>query len=122
MEKGISKTCSRCMEEIQCRVDSIEACACSQIELSTECLEFLKKTNYDCFCNNCLIVVNSLVLRADSIPTKATENVHYYMENGLLVFTELNHIQRGYCCQSNCRHCAYGFEGLDVDFFNRKGR
>jgi hypothetical protein len=34
----------------------------------------------------------------------------FYWENGLLVFTEVYHIQRGYCCNSGCRHCPYGFK------------
>lgn len=36
------------------------------------------------------------------------ENIHYYMENGKLVFTERFHLERGYCCGKNCRHCPYG--------------
>lgn len=35
--------------------------------------------------------------------------VDYYMENGYLVFTEKYLRERGYCCQSGCRHCPYGF-------------
>jgi hypothetical protein len=35
---------------------------------------------------------------------------YYYMENGLLVFTEAYHLHRGYCCKSGCRHCPYGFK------------
>jgi hypothetical protein len=31
----------------------------------------------------------------------------YYMENGLLVFTEAYHLRRGACCGSGCRHCPY---------------
>ncbi|WP_238354461.1 DUF5522 domain-containing protein [Fulvivirga marina] len=34
----------------------------------------------------------------------------YYIENGLYVFTEACHLKRGYCCQSGCRHCPYGFK------------
>jgi hypothetical protein len=34
---------------------------------------------------------------------------YYYMENGLIVFTEAYHLKRGYCCKSGCRHCPYGF-------------
>lgn len=33
----------------------------------------------------------------------------YYIENGLLVFTEAYHLKRGNCCRSGCRHCPYGF-------------
>jgi hypothetical protein len=32
----------------------------------------------------------------------------FYMENGLIVFTEAFHLKRGYCCKSGCRHCPYG--------------
>ncbi|GIW33983.1 DUF5522 domain-containing protein [Meiothermus sp.] len=35
------------------------------------------------------------------------ENVDYYLENGLYVFTEAYHLKRGYCCGSKCRHCPY---------------
>jgi len=28
-------------------------------------------------------------------------------DNGYLVFTELEHKDRGYCCESGCRHCPY---------------
>ncbi|MCU0444209.1 MAG: DUF5522 domain-containing protein [Microscillaceae bacterium] len=38
------------------------------------------------------------------------ENIHYYWENGLMVFTEHYHRERGYCCKSGCRHCPYGFK------------
>lgn len=34
----------------------------------------------------------------------------YYIENGLLVFTEAYHIRRGQCCKNGCRHCPYGFK------------
>ena len=35
------------------------------------------------------------------------EGMHYYLEKGKVVFTELFHKQRGYCCGSGCRHCPY---------------
>ena len=37
------------------------------------------------------------------------EGADYYFENGLMVFTREYHLKRGYCCQSGCRHCPYGF-------------
>lgn len=46
------------------------------------------------------------------------EGVDYYFENGLMVFTRAYHLKRGYCCQSGCRHCPYGFsedEQLSAD-------
>ena len=40
---------------------------------------------------------------------KHTEH-YYYTKDGLLVFTEKYHLERGYCCKSGCRHCPYGFK------------
>ena len=31
----------------------------------------------------------------------------FYYEKGYKVMTEKYHLKRGYCCQSNCRHCPY---------------
>jgi len=38
-----------------------------------------------------------------------TSTEDYYFENDLIVFTEAYHWKRGYCCESGCRHCPYGF-------------
>jgi hypothetical protein len=31
----------------------------------------------------------------------------FYFEGPYMVFTELYHRKRGYCCNSDCRHCPY---------------
>ncbi|HET9099406.1 MAG TPA: DUF5522 domain-containing protein [Acidobacteriaceae bacterium] len=41
-------------------------------------------------------------------PEKDAED--YYFDGPYLVFTESYHRKRGYCCQSGCRHCPYGFQ------------
>jgi hypothetical protein len=46
------------------------------------------------------------------MPDELVEGVHYYMEDGFMVFTALYLRQRGYCCESGCRHCPYGFEAI----------
>lgn len=39
------------------------------------------------------------------------ENVDYYLnDQGLMVFTETYLLKRGYCCQSGCLHCPYGYK------------
>jgi hypothetical protein len=43
------------------------------------------------------------------------EGVDYYFENGLMVFTREYHLKRGYCCQSGCRNCPYGFSKAAAD-------
>jgi hypothetical protein len=37
------------------------------------------------------------------------EGVDFYYERGFMVFTEKFLRDRGYCCESGCRHCPYGF-------------
>jgi hypothetical protein len=44
----------------------------------------------------------------------------FYMENGLMVFTEAYHLKRGYCCKSGCRHCPYGFKKENNDKLERR--
>ena len=43
------------------------------------------------------------------------EGVHYYMENGFMVFTAVYLRQRGYCCESGFRHCPYGFDAVQPE-------
>jgi hypothetical protein len=31
----------------------------------------------------------------------------FYYEGPYLVFTSAYHLKRGYCCNSDCRHCPY---------------
>jgi hypothetical protein len=50
---------------------------------------------------------------------KDKENELYYMENGLIVFTEAYHLKRGYCCKNGCRHCPYGFRKKGNDKLER---
>ena len=32
---------------------------------------------------------------------------NYYYENNYQVMTKKHHLERGYCCKNNCRHCPY---------------
>ncbi|WP_213807747.1 DUF5522 domain-containing protein [Granulicella sp. dw_53] len=41
----------------------------------------------------------------DEAPTLAPED--FYYEGPYLVFTAAYHLKRGYCCNSDCRHCPY---------------
>ena len=41
------------------------------------------------------------------------EGQDYYLnENGLIVFTEKYHLEKGYCCGMGCRHCPYQYEAV----------
>jgi Family of unknown function (DUF5522) len=35
------------------------------------------------------------------------EGEDYYLDHGLMVFTERYLRRRGYCCDRGCRHCPY---------------
>ena len=32
---------------------------------------------------------------------------YYYSKEGYIIFTEKYHLKRGYCCDSNCKHCPF---------------
>ncbi len=40
------------------------------------------------------------------------EGYDYYIENGLFVMTAWNHLRRGDCCGSRCRHCPYNYKNV----------
>lgn len=113
-EKHEKKICPRCGVEFTCKRGDIANCDCIEVFLLPETQKFLQKTNYDCLCVNCLKEINQMVKKSltDSFPRDFPEcqlGLHFYYQNGYIVFTEYYHILRGYCCHSGCRHCAYGY-------------
>lgn len=34
----------------------------------------------------------------------------YYSAEGYIVYTSKYLLKRGYCCQSACKHCPYGYD------------
>lgn len=40
---------------------------------------------------------------------KLIEGEDFYREGAYVVFTEKYLRERGYCCESGCRHCPWGF-------------
>ena len=49
------------------------------------------------------------------IPDDLVDGIDYYMEDGFRVFTAIYLQVRGYCCQSGCRHCPYGFKAVQPE-------
>lgn len=83
--------------------------------ISPQLMFFFKQSDLNHVCTECISDVNKLIEYClarghRSIVEELAEGVHYYMEGGMWVFTELYHFQRGYCCESGCRHCIYGFK------------
>ena len=113
---GMFKVCGRCKARFECRADDIRQCACKQVTLEDDTFRFLAATRYDCLCTDCLKELDELIQLASLLdfPQSADqmiEGLHYYREGPYTVFTELYHLLRGSCCQSGCRHCAYGYPG-----------
>jgi hypothetical protein len=42
----------------------------------------------------------------DPAPSQA-EDEDFYMDGPYVVFTAAFHLKRGFCCNSDCRHCPY---------------
>ncbi|MEM7103699.1 MAG: DUF5522 domain-containing protein [Bacteroidota bacterium] len=83
--------------------------------ISTEALKWILNTGKSHICADCIQKFNDLSAKARNWPFpqkpyELKEGVHYYLENGYWVFTEFYLFQRGYCCESSCRHCVYGFK------------
>jgi hypothetical protein len=48
----------------------------------------------------------------NAVPGKTlVEGEDFYYEGPYMVFTEKFLRERGYCCESGCRHCPWGFRG-----------
>ncbi len=39
--------------------------------------------------------------------TSPLQEEDFYYEGPYMVFTAAYHLKRGYCCNSDCRHCPY---------------
>ena len=50
----------------------------------------------------------------DLEPPKLEEGRDYYFEGSLMVFTPAFLLRRGFCCESGCRHCPYGYSKHDT--------
>lgn len=49
-----------------------------------------------------------------------TQEDYYLSPEGYKVFTELYHLKRGYCCESGCKHCPYGYDKKTNRYTNKK--
>lgn len=110
-----SKSCPRCSISIECKPYDIANCACSTISISNKTKIFLYRVGLDCHCNACLEHYDAILSQHENLPfpTKKEhfiEGLHHYKEGKTWVFTEIYHLLRGHCCESNCRHCPFGYK------------
>lgn len=125
------KNCSSCGENFTCGADGgEERCWCEALpHLPLAAIE-----GRDCFCPQCLSdaiqaalppgcsvgepsLDSSWVSVAEPVkaatrtdmgqPSLLLEGEDYYSEGGMMVFTASYHRRRGYCCESDCRHCPF---------------
>lgn len=116
--KHEQKYCPRCNAPFVCKMGDIGNCQCGTVVLSEEATAFLSKTYFDCLCKDCLLHINQITKAARPYQYPVQKEmfiagIHYYKEKDTIVFTELYHVLRGYCCGNGCRHCAYGFKKLN---------
>jgi len=102
--------CSRCGTNPASR--TIRECIADP-QLGSAVKEHLARTYFNQLCQSCLDETGRIVEQAVNHPVigvkKLKEGIHYYQEGPYLVFTEVYHVAKGYCCQNLCRHCAYGY-------------
>ena len=53
--------------------------------------------------------------RAHDAAVERGEERYTDPETGASVFTELFHLNRGFCCGSGCRHCPYDHVNVESD-------
>jgi hypothetical protein len=56
---------------------------------------------------------------SNTTSTNSGSEDYYYSPEGYIVFTEKYHLKRGFCCQSGCRHCPYGFDKKTGKFIKK---
>lgn len=65
--------------------------------------------------------VDTDLLRAHRLHREAVargERTYADPRTGFVVMTEVAHRLRGRCCGSACRHCPYGWSGVDPERFD----
>ncbi len=127
MKQFSAKTCNRCHDRFLCGAAfSLAACWCIKYPAFIELSE-----NKECLCERCLMKkiksrINVFMDRLNSTGTTELdiskyqtvddiEGIDYYIDNGNYVFTKWRHLKRGYCCESGCRNCPYGYSSESRD-------
>lgn len=118
-----TKKCSSCGTPFTCgNVDENHTCWCNSYPPL-----FTPNKVVDCLCPICLKAASAekidayvasltpeeaLCNKAKELPktSQLIEGLDYYVEDGKFVFKSWYHLKRGSCCESDCRHCPYGYK------------
>lgn len=44
----------------------------------------------------------------------------YLSPEGYIIYTEIHHLKRGYCCKNGCKHCPFGYNKKTGKFDREK--
>jgi hypothetical protein len=61
------KKCSRCNSEINCKVEEIQSCDCSKIQLLDKAREWISQEFNSCLCLNCLEYINDTIVKSSQL-------------------------------------------------------
>lgn len=93
-------TCERCGHPFRC-TPTDENCWCKSLPT----LNSIPTQYKNCLCPECLkILASSPIVNG---PNGLIEGEDFYYDKNKFVFTAKYHLDKGYCCNSGCRHCPY---------------
>lgn len=120
--KEIESICTRCGNSDTGFFISANDELLNECHHKIELMDFLDKTTFSFLCFSCARELEKLIEASKEFPFPTNkqqfiEGIHHYKDGPYWVFTELYHIQRGYCCGNNCRHCAYGKKNVKMNFY-----
>ncbi|HEV2692821.1 MAG TPA: cysteine-rich CWC family protein [Verrucomicrobiae bacterium] len=82
-------------------------CWCMKVKIPEELIAQLpaESRNRTCICRACVMKFHRS--KTGGAPAPKVLPGDFYFDGGLMVFTEVYHLRRGYCCDSGCRHCPF---------------
>ena len=115
---AVQKSCSVCRAAFTCGSEvGRNTCWCDDLPPAS----FASREDQGCLCSTCLAEAISnpkptqpgtentgpCLTPAEASQPSLVEGVDYYWEGAAMVFTAVYHRRRGFCCESECRHCPY---------------
>jgi hypothetical protein len=86
----------------QAKIKTCPKCHNQFMNMAIELINTIAFEDLDVLCPNC-----SNEKHKKSKSKHHTIKDYYFDAKGNCVFTAAYHLQRGYCCRNNCRHCPY---------------
>jgi hypothetical protein len=103
--------CPLCARPNDCQLCTVASykgpCWCAKVKIPEALIAQVppELQNKACICLTCVMKFHR-GSAAGIAPPKVLPG-DFYFEGRMVVFTAEYHLRRGYCCESNCRHCPY---------------